>query len=80
MLLVPNAAVTTTGGKSYVNVEDPSGKVTQTEVQIGLNDWQNTEITSGLNEGEKVVVPLSTAPSSSSSNNRGGGSIFGLGR
>ncbi len=78
VLLVPNGAITTTGGKSYVNVEDAStGKVTQTEVQTGLNDWQNTEITSGLNEGEKVVVPLNTAPATSSSGNnfRGGGGI-----
>jgi HlyD family secretion protein len=81
VLLVPNAAVTTSAGKSYVQLVNTSGQVTQTEVQTGLNDWQNTEITSGLNEGEKVIVPLNTGPASSSSSGlRGGGGILGLGR
>ncbi len=79
VLLVPNAAVTTTGGTSYVQVIGSNGQTTQTEVQVGLNDWQNTEITSGLTEGETVLVPLNTAPTSSSSNQRTGG-ILGLGR
>jgi len=81
VLLVPNAAVSTSNGTSYVNVEDANGQVTQTKVQTGLSDWQNTEITSGLNEGEKVVVPLDTGPSSSSSfNTRIGGGVLGIGR
>ena len=77
VLLVPNAAVTTSSGKSYVTLIGDNGQTSQQEVQTGLNDWENTEITSGLTEGQKVVVPLSTAPTSTSNNNfRGGG--FGI--
>jgi HlyD family secretion protein len=68
VLVVPNAAVTTQGGKSYVTVINTDGTTEQREVQTGLSDWQNTEITSGLTEGEQVSVPLSTAPSSSGEN------------
>jgi multidrug efflux pump subunit AcrA (membrane-fusion protein) len=68
VLVVPNGAVTTQGGKSYVTVVNANGTTEQREVQTGLSDWQNIEITGGLTEGEKVSVPLSAAPSSSGQN------------
>lgn len=82
VILVPNAAVTTTGGQSYVQVVDASGQTEQRQVETGLNDWQNTEISSGLSEGEPVLVPLNTSSSSSGSSGstRIGGGVFGLGR
>jgi len=77
VVLVPNAAVTKQGGQSYVNVVSASGALEKRVVQTGLSDWQNTEITSGLTEGEKVSVPQgTTTTTTSSSQNRGGGIPF----
>jgi HlyD family secretion protein len=80
VLVVPNAAVTTQGGKSYVTVVNADGTTAQREVQTGLSDWQNTEITSGLSEGDKVSVPLSAAPATSTSQSRPGGPPIFFGR
>jgi HlyD family secretion protein len=78
VVLVPNGAVMTQGGKSYVEVVTSSGGTEKREVTTGISDWQYTEITSGLNEGEQVKVNQSTSSASSStSNNRGGIGFFG---
>jgi RND family efflux transporter MFP subunit len=61
VLLVPNAAITSQGGSSYVQVVSPSGTIEQRLIQTGITDYQNTEVTKGLSEGEKVVVPQGTA-------------------
>jgi len=73
VLVVPNAAVTTRAGKSYVQVITATGGTEQREVETGLSDWQNTEITGGLTEGEQVSVPKASAPTS---NNGPGGPMF----
>ena len=83
VLLVPSTAITTQGNQSYVNVVSASGALEKRAVQTGLSDFQNTEITSGLTEGEKVNVPLkttTTTTTSSTSQNRGGGIPFIGGR
>ena len=78
VLMVPNAAVTFQGGKHYVNVVNADGTTKQTEIQTGLSDWQNTEVTSGLNEGDKVVVPKTATPTTTQ--RIGGPGLFGPGR
>jgi HlyD family secretion protein len=68
VLIVPSAAVKTQNGISYVNyfdqkypdVQARAGIITtilplSKEVQVGLSDDTNTEIISGLNEGDQVV-------------------------
>ncbi len=54
-LYVPAGAVTTTNGKSTVTVQSGTADQTVT-VTTGLNGDQGTEITSGLTEGQKVLV------------------------
>jgi hypothetical protein len=79
VLLVPSTAITTQGGQSYVNVISASGALEKRAVQTGLSDYQNTEITSGLTEGEKISYTqgtTTTTTSSSSSQNRGGAIPF----
>jgi HlyD family secretion protein len=78
VLLVPNAAVTTVGGESSVQVVKANGTTEKRVVQIGLNDWEYTEITDGLSEGENVSVPENLGTTSSSSSSRGG-MFFGPG-
>jgi multidrug efflux pump subunit AcrA (membrane-fusion protein) len=77
VLLVPNTAVTKAMGESSVQVVTASGTAEKRVVKTGLSDWQYTEITEGLNEGEKVSVPENLGTSSSSANR--GGMFFGGG-
>ena len=56
VLLVSNMAIQKRDGKSFVNVLNDKNQPEPREVEIGVqNDFQ-TEIKSGLNEGEKVIV------------------------
>ncbi|MCX6722435.1 MAG: efflux RND transporter periplasmic adaptor subunit [Candidatus Staskawiczbacteria bacterium] len=79
VLVVPNSAVKSKNGSSYVLVLDQkqnlsSRKLTnqgfisvtaplQKTVQTGISDSVNTEITSGLSEGDQVVVRTITGTS-----------------
>ena len=60
VLLVPNSAIATQGGQTYVQVVSPSGVTEQRAIQTGISNWQYTEVTDGLREGEKVVIPETT--------------------
>jgi len=57
VLLVPNAAITSQGGKIYVQVVSADGVTEERSIKIGISDWQFTEVIDGLSEGEQVVVP-----------------------
>jgi macrolide-specific efflux system membrane fusion protein len=59
VLYVPTAAVRTAGGQSSVTVVR-NGKQVVTPVQIGVKGDQGTEIKSGLNAGERVVLSTGT--------------------
>src|SRR5262249_33797879 len=54
-LYVPTAAVRTAGGQSTVTVMDHGKQVSRT-VQTGVQGDLGTQITSGLNEGDQVVM------------------------
>ena len=60
VLLVPNAAITSSSGQSYVRVVSPAGTTEERAIQTGISDWQFTEVTDGLSEGEQVLVPQGT--------------------
>jgi len=62
VLLVPNSAITTQGGQTYVQVVSPNGTPEERIIQTGISNWQYTEVTEGLSEGEQVVVPDTTTP------------------
>jgi hypothetical protein len=62
VLLVPNGALFTEEFKSFVQVVKKNGELEKREVTPGINNWQFTEITEGLEEGEQVVVTLNLAP------------------
>lgn len=59
VLLVPSAAVTTAGGQSTVTVVQ-NGQQVSTPVEVGLEGDQFTEITSGLSEGDEIVIATAT--------------------
>lgn len=63
VLTVPNSAIKTSGGSSYVltatSETDPSP--VQVTVEVGLADDTLTEITSGLTEGQSIVTRTTTS-------------------
>lgn len=83
VLLIPSAAVKEQlDGSSYVQVM-ASGTPQNQTVETGLSDDTNTEITSGLQEGDKIITQTAATGSSNTattkSQNGGGFSIPGLG-
>jgi HlyD family secretion protein len=68
VILVPSAAIHTTNNLSYVTVVSADDTREERQIEIGLNDWQNTEILNGLTEGEQVLVPQGTTTTSDNSN------------
>lgn len=77
VLIVPNSAVKISGETSYVeqfdsSINTDSGIVKTTKtpnkitVEVGISDDNNTEIISGLSEGDKVVTKTTTVSSSKS--------------
>lgn len=75
VLMVPIAAVqTNTDGSFYVRIMDKKGVVTQKTVETGLSSDTQTEIVSGVTEGESVVT--SVVQSSSTTHSSGTASVF----
>jgi len=61
VLIVPNSAITRQGVQSYVKVVSADGTIEERAIQTGISDWQYTEVTGGLSEGEQIIVPQGTA-------------------
>jgi HlyD family secretion protein len=79
VLLVPNGAITTRGRQTYVQVMSADGTTEERAVTTGISDWQYTEVSGGLSEGEQVVVPEGTAaPTTQQEGPRGGMMIPGM--
>jgi RND family efflux transporter MFP subunit len=57
VLLVPADAILTIGGRAYVETAAEDGDVERIEVQTGITDGVNTEILSGLQEGQVIRMP-----------------------
>lgn len=79
VLTVPNSAVKTQNGNTYVQVLNSGQAPTQVSVQTGISNDTDTEILSGINVGDNVVTQTinssnSSAASTSSSSSRGGSS------
>jgi len=82
VLLVPNSAITSKEGQSYVQLLSPDGVTEEHPVTTGLSDWQFTEITEGLSEGDKVVITgtvTTTTSTTSARQPQGGIRIPGMG-
>jgi len=58
-LLVPNEAIINFGGRQMVRVV---GEEKPRPVEIGASNWEKTEIVSGLNEGDVVVISGGSGP------------------
>ena len=67
VLLVPVAAVQSQNGSFYVRVLK-NGNTTQIPVEVGISSDTQTEIISGVNEGDTVVTSVTGQSSSTSGN------------
>jgi HlyD family secretion protein len=57
VLMLPTTALRSFGGRRFVDVLTPQNTHREVDVEIGIADDTNTEITKGLQEGEKVISP-----------------------
>jgi len=71
VLLVPNAAITSQGRQTYVQVVLSDGTTEECAITTGISDWQYTEVTDGLSEGEEVVVPQGTTTTTTTPEQQG---------
>jgi RND family efflux transporter MFP subunit len=76
VLLVPTRAIKTVSGDKIVTVQ-ANGKLVPTKVTTGLSDDTSIEITSGLKDGDVVVLNQTTTQSTSAT--AGGMGILGIG-
>jgi HlyD family secretion protein len=67
VIVVPDSAVQSEGPASVVEVQNEDGTTEKVVVETGLSDGSNTEIISGLEEGQTVIVPSRSASSTTSS-------------
>ena len=74
-----NAVVAAPGpeAKSFVRVVGEGGAVQRREVQVGLRDRDRAQILSGLDAGERVIVPEAVAADARQQGQRGGFGMFG---
>lgn len=79
VLYAPNSAVKTdASGGNYVQTLDSNGQPQNVTVKIGLVNDTNTEIISGLNEGDKIVTQTVSSSASSASTRSSPGGLGGI--
>lgn len=71
VLTVPTISIKRDGeGKSFVRVLGQNGQTMRKDITTGLKDSMNTEVKSGLNEGDKVIVSETGSSDKPQSGNR----------
>lgn len=75
ILLIPSSAIQSVGGQSIVKVMR-DGQEQTTVVETGISNDSQTEIISGLSEGETVLIETSSVSTSSQTFRGAGGFIF----
>ena len=83
VFIVPNSALKNQGSNYYVQVLNGGTTPVQQNVQIGIANSTETEITGGINAGDKIVTqtinPSATSSTSTSGSAAGGLRLPGLG-
>jgi len=72
VLLVPNKAIISSGRDKAVNILK-DGEIEERSIKTDLSDYQNTEVTEGLSEGEEVVIPQKSTKTQTTQQSGGGG-------
>jgi hypothetical protein len=71
VLLVPNGAIIRSGREVQVQVMK-NGVPEKRVIKTGISNWQYIEVTEGVSEGEKVIIPKVTATATPTSTSSGG--------
>lgn len=74
VLMVPVEAITSRKGKYYVTLENNETK----EVEVGIYNEDYIEIVSGLNEGDKVILPTTVSGNSKNTEKQGTNQMGGF--
>lgn len=56
VIILSNKAITLKDGKQIVQIQNSDGTLKETEIVTGFSDGRNSEIISGLKEGDVVVI------------------------
>ena len=72
VVIIPNTAIKQRDDTNYVEVVI-SGTSQQRMIQLGLTDDTNTEVISGLTEGETIITQTVTAATTTTNNQRTNG-------
>lgn len=57
VLVIPFEATISRDDKNYVNIKGADGKPEEREISLGLETDDYAEVTSGLNEGDLILIP-----------------------
>src|SRR5262249_35292697 len=57
VLFLPSEAIKSKGGTPYVLIAGTNQKPSEREVKTGFSDGRRSEILSGVNEGDGILVP-----------------------
>jgi macrolide-specific efflux system membrane fusion protein len=79
VLRLPSTAVRSAGGRFLVQVVSDTGQTQPVVVQVGVQGDTFDEITSGLTEGQRVVVPRTSTGTNPNNGLFPGGGFFGGG-
>jgi HlyD family secretion protein len=84
VLVVPNSAVLRQGAQTFVNTPGPDGTPVRVPFQAGAVGDDNTQVLTGLNEGQPILMPEgrvgpAPAPAPGPGGGRGGGGGGGRG-
>jgi HlyD family secretion protein len=82
VLVVPNSAVLRQGAQTFVNTPGPDGTPVRVPFQAGAVGDDNTQVLTGLNEGQPILMPegrVGPGPAPGGGGGSGGGSGGGGG-
>lgn len=74
-IAVANEAIQEQGGKKYVTVQNEDGTTEDVEIETGIENDAYTEVISGLNEGDIVLIIEETEETNTGGQMRGGGNM-----
>jgi HlyD family secretion protein len=79
VLVVPNNAILRQGNQTFVSVPGPDGKPLRVPFQAGAAGDDNTQVLSGLNEGQPILLPEARVAPGATGGGGGGGANRGGG-
>ncbi|HNP89097.1 MAG: Macrolide export protein MacA [Microgenomates group bacterium ADurb.Bin219] len=79
VLLIPSTAVQTLNNQSFVEVKK-DGLISSVQIEIGSSNDSQTEIISGLNEGDEVITATIDAQTSNQTQSGASSPFSGIGR